>query len=79
MLKFTLSAYKQPTINHGGSFNYVGLLEMEKIYQKMLKDFPEIVDLEKPSNGKVIKAKDILAFIEESNIKCTFLDLRIIK
>ncbi|MBU0721804.1 hypothetical protein KJ877_10705 [bacterium] len=66
-------------MKYQGSFNYIGLLEMETIYKKMLKDFPEIAHLEKPSTGKVITAKGILAFVEESNSECPFLDLRIIK
>jgi len=79
MLKFTLTAYQNPTVKHAGSFNYVGLLEMETIYKKMLKDFPEIAELEKPSTGRVLTSKEILKFVEKSNSQCEFLDLRIIR
>jgi hypothetical protein len=52
---------------------------MHTIYSELLEIFPETIDLEKPITPLPVPAEEILSLVQESNEKCTFLDLRIVE
>jgi hypothetical protein len=78
--KFVVDAYKgENTGPYNGSFNYTEAREMHTIYSELLEIFPETIDLEKPITPLPVPAEEILSLVQESNEKCTFLDLRIVE
>ncbi|MCJ8286379.1 MAG: potassium channel family protein [Halomonas sp.] len=78
--KFVVSAYKDKDGSRwGGSFNSLGVFEMEATYKEMMELYPEVEELEKPIGPPPISADEIHELVKLSNEKCDFLDLRIIE
>lgn len=77
-VKFVYHAYNNENNTLGGyltSINKNDFLEMENIYFRILKKFPEIEKLESINTMPLVSAKDILKYIEQSNHECDFLNI----
>ena len=78
--KFIVNAYKDKRDSRwGGSFNSLGVIEMETTYREMLELYPEIEELEKPIGPPPISADEMCELVKSSNEHCDFLDLRVIE
>lgn len=78
--KFVVEAYKDKTNGKWqGSFNYHDAVELESIFNEVLKLYPDVSVIESSEHSAPPSADELLALVNLSNDKCTHINLRIIE